>query len=71
MLSAKIYIFIRSLKTVFYQKKNTEKEQRMREKKLLEVVGMFLALTEVMLSQVYIYLQQIVYLKYAMLVVCQ
>ena len=43
----------------------------MREEKLLEVVGMFLALTEVMLSQVYIYLQQIVYLKYAMLVVCQ
>ena len=71
MLSAKIYIFIRSLKNVFYQKKNTEKEQRMREEKLLEVVGMFLALTEVMLSQVCIYLQQIVYLKYAMLVVCQ
>lgn len=73
MLSAKIYIFITSLKTVFYKKKkkNTEKEQRRREEKLLEVIDIFLALTKVMLSQVYIYLQQIVYLKYVMLAVCQ
>lgn len=71
MLSAKIYIFITSLKTVLQKKKNTEKEQRRREEKLLEVIDIFLALTKVMLSQVYIYLQQIVYLKYVMLAVCQ
>lgn len=51
MLSAKIYIFIRSLKTVFYKKKkNTEKEQRRRDEKLLEAIGMFPALTVVVLQ---------------------